>query len=133
MKYRLEETVPHCLECGNPLPYGRKDRKFCCPACKNRNHNREARQWRFRYSTVIGILEKNHEILRHLIQVGIRSIAKEELAQLGYRLEFVTSSGREGCRTVCRCFDIVFFDMGSRISGIAMEDLPWARDEAAGA
>ena len=65
--------------------------------------------------------------------MGIRSIAKEELAQLGYRLEFVTSSGREGCRTVCRCFDIVFFDMGSRISGIAMEDLPWARDEAAGA
>ena len=80
---------------------------------ENRNHNREARRWRFRYSTVIGILEKNHEILRHLIQVGIRSIAKEELAQLGYRLEFVTSSGREGCRTVCRCFDIVFFDMGS--------------------
>ena len=110
MKYRLEETVPHCLECGNPLPYGRKDRKFCCPACKNRNHNREARRWRFRYS-----------------------IAKEELAQLGYRLEFVTSSGREGCRTVCRCFDIVFFDMGSRLSGIAMEELPWSRDEAAGA
>ena len=133
MKYRLEETVPHCLERGNPLPYGRKDRKFCCPACKNRNHNREARRWRFRYSTVIGILEKNHEILRHLIQVGIRSIAKEELAQLGYRLEFVTSSGREGCRTVCRCFDIVFFDMGSRLSGIAMEDLPWSRDEVAGA
>ena len=133
MKYRLEETVPHCLECGNPLPYGRKDRKFCCPACKNRNHNRQARQWRFRYATIIGILEKNHDILRHLIQVGVRSIAKEELAQLGYRLEFVTSSGREGCRTVCRCFDIVFVDMDTRISGLAVENLPLARDEAAGA
>ena len=133
MKYRLEETVPHCLECGNPLPYGRKDRKYCCPACKNRSHNREARQWRFRYASIIGILEKNHDILRHLIQIGVRSIPKEELIQLGYRMGFVTSSGREGCRTVCRCFDIVFVDMDTRISGIALESLPWARDEAAGA
>ena len=95
MKYRSEETVPHCLECGNPLPYGRKDRKFCCPACKNRNHNREARRWRFRHASVIGILENNHEILRHLIQIGVRSIPKEELIQLGYRMGFVTSSGRD--------------------------------------
>ena len=133
MKYRSEETVPHCLECGNPLPYGRKDRKYCSPACKNRSHNREARQWRFRYSSVIGILEKNHDILRHLIQIGVRSIPKEELAQLGYRLGFVTSSGRKGSRTVCRCFDIVFTDMETRISGLAVENLPWSRDEAAGA
>ena len=133
MKYRSEETVPHCLECGNPLPYGRKDRKYCSPACKNRSHNREARQWRFRYASVLGILEKNHDILRHLIQIGVRSIPKEELAQLGYRLGFVTSSGRKGSRTVCRCFDIVFTDMETRISGLAVENLPWSRDEAAGA
>ena len=65
--------------------------------------------------------------------MGIRSIAKEELAQLGYRLEFVTSSGREGRRTVCRCFDIVFIETETRIAELAMENLPWARDEAAGA
>ena len=133
MKYRLEETVPHCLECGNPLPYGRKDRKYCCPACKNRSHNRDARQWRIRYASVISVLQKNHDILRHLVQVGIRTIAKEDLVQLGYRLGFVTSSGREGCRTVCRYVVIVFVDMDTRISGIALESLPWARDEAAGA
>ena len=133
MKYKLEETVPHCLECGNPLPYGRKDRKFCCPACKNRNHNREARRWRFRYASVIGILEKNHEILRHLIQIGVRSIPKEELIQLGYRLGFVTSSGRNGRRTVCRCFDIVFIDTETRLANLAIEDLPLARDEVVGA
>jgi len=133
MKYRLEETVPHCLECGDPLPYGRKDRKFCSKACKNRNHNREARRWRFRYSYVLGILQKNHDILRHLIQLGVRSIAKEELIQLGYRIGFVTSSGREGHRTVCRCFDIVFIDTETRIAGLAMEELPWAREDAAGA
>ena len=132
MKYILEETVPRCLECGDPLPYGRKDRKFCCKSCKNRHHNREARRWRFRYATVIGILEKNHDILRQLIQLGIRSIPKEELIQLGYRMGFVTSSGREGRRTVCRCFDIVFFDTETRIAGLAIENPPWVHDIAVG-
>ena len=129
MKYRLEEPVSHCLECGDPLPYGRKDRKFCCPSCRNRHHNREARQWRFRYSTIIGILEKNHDILNSLIRIGIRSIPKTELVQLGYRMGFVTSSGREGRRTVCRCFDIVFTDMETRITGLTQETLPWDRED----
>ena len=128
MKYRLEETLPYCLECGDPLPYGRKDRKYCSPSCKNRHHNREARQWRFRYASVIGILEKNHEILRHLIQIGVRSIPKVELVQLGYRMGYVTSSGRIGRRTVCRCFDIVFTDMETRISGLALESSPGGRE-----
>ena len=132
MKYILEETVPRCLECGDPLPYGRKDQKFCCKSCKNRHHNREARRWRFRYATVIGILEKNHDILRQLIQLGVRSIPTEELIQLGYRMGFVTSSGREGRRTVCRCFDIVFFDTETRIAGLAIENPPWVHDIAVG-
>ena len=132
MKYILEETVPRCLECGDPLPYGRKDQKFCCKSCKNRHHNREARRWRFRYATVIGILEKNHDILRQLIQLGVRSIPKEELIQRGYRMGFVTSSGREGRRTVCRCFDIVFFDTETRIAGLAIENPPWVHDIAVG-
>ena len=130
MKYSSEETIPHCLECGNPLPYGRKDRKFCCPACKNRYHNREARQWRFRYASTIGILQKNHDILHHLIQIGIRSIPKTDLIQLGYRQGYVTSSGRDGRRTVCRCFDIVFFDTETRIAGLTVESLPWNREMA---
>lgn len=132
MKYRLDETVPRCLECGDPLPYGRKDQKYCSKSCKNRSHNREARRWRIRYSSIIGILEKNHDILRHLIQLGVRSIPKEELIQLGYRIGFVTSSGREGRRTVCRCFDIVFFDTETRIAGLTIETPPWSRDAAVG-
>ena len=97
---------------------------------KNRHHNREARQWRFRYASVIGILQKNHDILHHLIRIGVRSIPKTELVQLGYRQGFVTSSGREGRRTVCRCFDIVFFDTETRIAGLTVETLPWNRDMA---
>ena len=131
MKYISENPTPYCLECGDPLPYGRKDRKFCCPSCKNRHHNLETRQWRLRYASVIGVLQKNHDILRQLIQRGIRSIPKTELEQLGYRAGFVTASGRVGRRTVCRCFDIVFIDMETRISGLEIESPPWDRELSA--
>jgi predicted nucleic acid-binding Zn ribbon protein len=124
MKSVLDDSVPHCLECGDILPYGRKDRKFCSAACKNRYHNREARHWRFRYARTIGILQKNHEILRHLIQLGIRAIPKAELNQLGYQPDFVTSFCRVGRRTVCRCFDIVFCDTENRLTQLGMETTP---------
>ena len=133
MMYKLDDNAAYCLECGDPLPYGRKDRKFCCNACKNRHHNREARQWRSRYAQIIGILQKNHDILSHLVRIGVKSIPKTELFQMGYHAGFVTSSGRQGHRTVCRCFDIVFIETETRIAELAMENLPWARDEAAGA
>ena len=80
-----------------------------------------------RYASVIGILEKNHDILRQLIRMGIRSIPKAELEQLGYRAGYVTASGRVGKRTVCRCFDIVFTDMETRLSGLEIESAPWDR------
>ena len=128
MKYKLDERATYCLECGDPLPYGRKDQKFCCRECKNRHHNREARQWRSRYAQVIGILQKNHDILSHLVRIGVKSIPKMELLQLGYRAGFVTSSGKEGRRTVCRCFDIVFIDTETRIAGLSMESLPWDQE-----
>ena len=87
-----------------------------------------SRQWRSRYATVIGILQKNHDILNHLIQIGVKSIPKTELDQLGYRAGFVTSSGRQGRRTVCRCFDIVFIDTETRLSGLSIDTLPLFRE-----
>jgi len=128
MKYQLDDTVPHCLECGEPLPYGRGDRKFCSPGCKNRHHNREARHWRAHYARIIGILQKNYDILKHLVRIGVRSISKEELAQLGYRQGFVTSFAREDRKTVCRCFDIVFRDTENRIVNLTEEPVTWYRD-----
>jgi len=128
MNYQLDETVPHCLECGEPLSYGRGDRKFCSNSCKNRYHNREARNWRGRYARTIGILQKNHDILKRLVQIGVRSISKTELVQLGYRTDFVTSSRRESRRTVCHCFDIVFRETETRLTNLGTETPPWDRD-----
>jgi len=128
MKYKVDESVPHCLECGEPLSYGRSDRKYCSETCKNRYHNREVRRWRSRYARVVGILQKNHEILSHLLRIGITSIPKTELAQLGYRLDFVTSCRKEGRRTVCHCFDIVFVETEGRLTKLALETDPWLSD-----
>ena len=126
MKYQLDDTIPHCLECGDPIPYGgRGDRKFCSNSCKNRHHNRESRQWRMRYARTIGILMKNHDILRHLVQIGIRSIPKAELVQLGYQPDFVTSCSKVARRTVCRCFDVVFCQTESRLTNLGMDTAPW--------
>ena len=37
MAYRIEdmEHPLNCLCCGDPIPYGRPDRKFCSTRCKN--------------------------------------------------------------------------------------------------
>ena len=123
MKYRLEESVPHCLECGDPLPYGRGDRKFCSDGCRNRFHNRDARRYRVRFTRTVGILQKNHDILKHLIRIGVHSVSKAELVQLGYRLDFVTSYSRERRRTVCHCFDIVFHVTETRLTNVSMDPL----------
>lgn len=40
--------------------------------------------------------------------------------------------GQNGRRTVSCCFDIVIIDTETRLANLAMEDLPWACDEAAG-
>ena len=125
MKYTQEDNGPLCLECGDPLPYGRGDRKFCSDGCKNRYHNREARQYRVRYARIVGILQKNHDILRNLVRLGVRSISKAELVQLGYRPDYVTACTREPRRTVCRCFDIVFQSTETRITHLEQEPLPW--------
>lgn len=125
MKSQSDAELPRCVECGAILPYGRKDRKFCSVSCKNRHHNREARKWRGRYARTIGILQRNHEILRRLIQMGVRAISKAELVQMGYQIDFMTSCRRLRSRTVCHCFDIVFCETENRLTGLDMETAPW--------
>jgi predicted nucleic acid-binding Zn ribbon protein len=123
--YELERKKTHCLECGDPIPYGRSDRKYCSESCKNRYHNRETRRWRGRYTQVINVLTRNHGILERLIHIGVESIPKSELAQMGYNFDFVTSCRRVGRRVECRCFDIRFFDTDSRIMKLERTCFPW--------
>ena len=121
MKYVLEENEARCLECGDPLPYGRTDRKYCSDRCRSRYHNREHLRWRRRFAWVTGILERNYEILDHLVRMGVTSIAKTDLAQLGYNGEFLTSCRKTGHRMVCHCFDIRFEETPSKFQNLSQE------------
>lgn len=127
--YELESKTPHCLECGDPIPYGRSDRKYCSDRCRNRWHNREYRRWQRRYAQVIGILARNHGILDHLLHIGVRSVPKGELAQMGYNFDFVTSCRKVGRRTECRCFDIQYYDTDSRIMNLGRSKFAWEQEE----
>ena len=121
MKYAWEQSEPRCLECGDPLPYGRTDRKYCSDRCRNRYHNREHLQWRRRYSWLTGILENNYGILNRLVRMGVTSIAKTDLAQLGYNAEFLTSCRKIGRRMVCHCFDIRFEETPSKFQNLSLD------------
>ena len=119
----MEDTLkildtPVCLECGDPILYGRSDRKFCSDTCKNRYHNRHSHYQRALQLKVIGALEKNYGILTGLVRSGINSISLGDLAQLGYNMEYVTSHHKAGRHEEYRCFDIKYFRTSTRIFGI---------------
>lgn len=110
--------TPVCLECGDPILYGRSDRKFCSDSCKNRYHNRKSHYLRSLQLRIIGTLEKNYGILSGLIGSGVTSISLGDLAQLGYNMEYITSHHRMGRHNEYRCFDIKYFCTPTRIFGL---------------
>ena len=129
MQYKSEGGGPCCLECGNPIPYGRSDRKYCSDRCRHRWHNRESRLWHRRYARVIGVLEKNHGILERLFRMGVQSVEKADLAQMGYNFDFVTSCRKVGRRTECRCFDLRYYETETRIFNLGFERFSWDGDD----
>ena len=129
MKYVVDDGSPCCLECGDPIPYGRSDRKYCSDRCRHRYNNRESRRWHRRYARVIGILEQNHGILDRLLKSGVTSLLKSDLVQMGYRTDFVTSCRKAGRRTVCRCFDIRYEETETRIRALSFDHFAWDGEE----
>ncbi|MBQ9192629.1 MAG: hypothetical protein IJ156_02795 [Bacteroidales bacterium] len=119
--YKLDESAPRCLECGDPIPYGRSDRKYCCDKCRHRWHNRETRRLHRRNARIIGILEKNYGILEHLLKIGVDSVLKTDLVQMGFTLDFLTSCRKVGRRMVCRCFDIRYEETESQVRNLSFD------------
>lgn len=120
--YPIYEDRPfQCLECGNPLGYGRHDRKFCCAACKNRWHN--ARRYPGMdkaVARVLRILENNRDILSKLERMGIRDIDRLTLQHLGFNAGYSTSFRMVSRRhQVYTCFDYTYELTPSRIRHIS--------------
>ena len=109
------DDAPVCLECGDRIGYGRKDKKFCSETCRNRYHNQKHHYTRSVKLRILGILDKNYSVLEKLLRLDIRSISLGDAAQMGYNKEFVTSYHKMGGHDEFRCFDSKYRCSESRI------------------
>lgn len=119
MKYKTrneEETT--CLECGTAI-YGRKDKHFCCPTCKNLYHNRQQRQRKNIRLVTITALSRNYEILEALLKEKTTSMSLSDLVQMGFNPEYVTGH-RKGLyrHEEFACFDIRYYRSSTKIFNV---------------
>lgn len=115
MDYRISNDRPVCLECGDEIVYGRKDKKFCSDNCKNAYHNRRYHYSRALRLRILGTLDRNYSVLEKLLRLKISTISLGDLAQMGYNKEFVTSYHKVGGHDEYRCFDIKYCCSSSKI------------------
>ena len=115
MSYEEDNGGKRCLECGDVLPYGRKDMKFCSSSCKNKWHY-QSRSWvNVLKLRTRSILDKNYSILEALLESGVTSIDIPDLAQMGYNFDCVTSYHKVRNRDEYRCYDIKYRMSASRV------------------
>ena len=108
MRYEEDKEEKRCLECGDVLPYGRRDRKFCSESCKNRWHYQSHSWLKGLKVRTLATLDRNHAILERLLDSGVTSIDIPDLAQMGYNFDCVTSFHKVRNRGEYRCYDIKY-------------------------
>lgn len=120
-----EDRITKCLECGDEIGYGRPDRKFCCPTCKNKYNNRRSQGSRLMKLKVINALNHNHEILSRLLKAGMTEIYILDAKRLGFSFEYVTSFRKVRSYAEFCCFDIKYRLTPTRLTSIyKMSDIP---------
>ncbi len=107
-----------CLECGNVIRYGRTDKKFCCDECKTKHHNLLAKDGRLYRRKVLGIINRNYEILEGLVKAGADSVDLAELTASGFVPGVTTSYSKSGKHDLYTCFDIKYIMTRTRIYSI---------------
>lgn len=110
-----EDTTGRCLECGDPITYGRSDRKFCSGRCKNRYNYRKGGRLKGLRRKTIGAINRNYEILESLIARGVTRIDIPDLGQLGYNFNCITSYHKVRNHNEYRCYDIKYCMSGSSV------------------
>ena len=110
-----EEKRGRCLECGDILPYGRSDMKFCSQSCRIRWHYERDGRAKVVRMKVIGALDRNHAILESLLDAGVTRIDIPDLGQMGYNFDCITSYHKVRNRNEYRCFDIKYYMSDSSV------------------
>ena len=124
MRYRKldEDDQVRCLECGEPIRYGRADKKFCSCGCKNMYHNRTRHEVDRLRANVMAKLKANYEVLVKMLW-GDRSNAKiEELSAQGFDPAFFTVSRKEGRHREFECYDIVYYMTEKKVFNVHRVD-----------
>lgn len=120
MEYKKNERrMPKCLECGDKIRYGRKDKKFCCEECKNRYFNAVAKDGRAYKRKILNMLSKNYDLLENLIKAGHEEIDLVDIIPMGFAPDLVTFCHRTRRHDECRCFDIKYRKSETRLYGIS--------------
>ena len=110
-----KETRGRCLECGDVLPYGRSDMKFCSQSCKSRWHYERDGRIKGVRLRIFGALDRNYAILESLLEMGVTRIDIPDLAQMGYNFDCITSYHKVRNRNEYRCFDIKYYMSDSSV------------------
>ena len=110
--------MPRCLECGDQIRYGRTDKKFCSERCKAKHHNDQAKAGRAFRHKVMGMLNRNYEILEEIIMSGADSVDLIDLMSLGFVPDMVTSYRRSGKHDHYTCYDIKYIMTSTRLFSI---------------
>jgi len=104
-----------CLNCGKPV-YGRTDKKFCSPECKNGwhyFHEADYRKCKYWAQTALG---RNHKILKSMIENGVDKLSLVELQMRGFTPRLVTGhiSGDAGIQQYA-CYNIMYKENDTEI------------------
>lgn len=121
MNYKDSHTrqTSRCLECGDTINYGRKDKKFCCEDCKNRYHNSLARMSKNMKRKVMSALDKNYSVLDRLFRLGVDAVWLPDAEAMGFTPGYFTSCRKIGKKDRFFCFDISYAMTPNRISSIS--------------
>lgn len=117
-RYQKNTEEANCLECGKAM-YGRPDKKFCSPKCKNHYHNSRTRYIRLYKNRIITDLQSNYTILDNLLRLDITNIDVCDIEGLGFKPSIVTGFNKTvSGKQEFRCFDIKYYQTPKRITGI---------------
>lgn len=108
----------NCLECGDPIVYGRHDKKFCSAECKNRYHNRKSKSSKAAVRRADTSLSRNYEILSLLLRQGVRDLPLADIVAMGFNISYITSFAQCGGVMVHYCYDISYRMTRTRICDI---------------
>ena len=110
--------MPHCLECGDQIEYGRTDKKFCCEDCRMKYHYTASKTSKTYRRKILKTLSRNYLILESLVKSDTVSMDLADLVPMGFVPGVVTSYRRNGKHEVYYCFDIKYIMTATRIYSV---------------